>query len=223
VLRAENVALHFDAGAMKALDGVDFEIREGEFVAVVGPSGCGKSSLLNILGTLESPTSGDLHFRSRPYSSMRDASLFRRQHMGFIFQAFHLMSTLSTIDNVLLPTIGAAGSPADHRARAVSLLTRLGLDGRLHHFPGGMSGGERQRVAIARALINRPGVILADEPTGSLDSAAARQVLDRLTSARAKAGVTIVMVTHDAAVAARADRIVRLRDGRLDTGGEYSA
>ena len=216
VLRAENVALHFDAGAMKALDGVDFEIREGEFVAVVGPSGCGKSSLLNILGTLESPTSGDLHFRSRPYSSMRDASLFRRQHMGFIFQAFHLMSTLSTIDNVLLPTIGAAGSPADHRARAVGLLTRLGLDGRLHHFPGGMSGGERQRVAIARALINRPGIILADEPTGSLDSVSAEHVLDLLTELRKEHSLTMVMVTHDPSVSSRADRIVRMRDGKID-------
>ncbi len=219
VLRAENVALHFDGGATKALNGVSVQIHEGEFVAVVGPSGCGKSSLLNILGTLESPTSGDLYFRARPYSSMRDASLFRRQHMGFVFQAFHLISTLSAIDNVLLATIGASGSPADHRSRAVSLLTRLGLDGRLHHFTGGMSGGERQRVAIARALINRPQIILADEPTGSLDSVSAAQVLDLLTELRKEHSLTMVMVTHDPSVSQRADRIVCMRDGRIDVVG----
>lgn len=218
LLRAENVALHFDRGATKALNGVNVHIHEGEFVAVVGPSGCGKSSLLNILGTLESPTTGDLYFRARPYASIRDASLFRRQHLGFIFQAFHLISTLSAIDNVLLPTIGASGLPSDYRARAVGLLVRLGLEGRLHHFPGAMSGGERQRVAIARALINRPGIILADEPTGSLDSVSTTQVLDLLTEMRKELSLTMVMVTHDPSVSSRADRIVRMRDGKIDDG-----
>ena len=198
------------------MDGVNIQVHGGEFVAVVGPSGCGKSSLLNILGMLESPTSGDMYFRSSSYSSIRDASLFRRQQMGFIFQAFNLISTLSTIDNVLLPTIGVSGSPADLRARAAGLLATLGLGGRLHHFPGVMSGGERQRVAIARALINRPGIILADEPTGSLDSVSAEHVLDLLTKLRKEYSLTMVIVTHDPSVSSRADRIVRMRDGKID-------
>jgi len=223
VLRVENLALHFDQGRVKALDGVDMEVGEGEFVAITGASGCGKSSLLSLLGTLDMPTSGEIHFRSQAYSGIRDPSSFRRRHIGFVFQSFHLMPTLSAWDNVLIPTVGGIGAAADHRERARALLSKLGLQERLDHFPSKLSGGERQRVAIARALINDPDVILADEPTGSLDSHSARQVLDLLTDIRNERGLTLILVTHDPVVAARADRQVSMHDGRIErsrgTGG----
>ena len=223
LIRAEGLALRFADGRACALDGVDLCVARQEFVAIAGPSGCGKSSLLNLIGMLDVPTAGRLFLRDQPYTEVADPALFRRRHFGFVFQSFHLIPTLTALENVMLPTVAVRERRHDALERAWQLLADMGLDERAAHLPSELSGGERQRVAIARALVNAPDVIVADEPTGSLDSAAARQVLDRLTSARAKAGVTIVMVTHDAAVAARADRIVRLRDGRLDTGGEYSA
>jgi putative ABC transport system ATP-binding protein len=216
VIRGDKLALHFDAGKTKALNGIDIEVRDGEFVAMVGPSGCGKSSLLNLIGTLDRPTSGEIYFRSQPYSAIRDLSLFRRQHIGFIFQSFHLIPTLTALQNVVVPTIGCPGSTDNHRERARSLLSRLGLRERMDHFPGQLSGGERQRVAIARALVNDPDVILADEPTGSLDSTNAAQVLDVIAEVRKEKGLTVVMVTHDPSVSGRADRIVHVRDGMND-------
>ncbi|MFA5826296.1 MAG: ABC transporter ATP-binding protein [Gallionellaceae bacterium] len=218
ILHIEGLNLHFDDGQTKALNGIDLDVREGEFVAIVGPSGSGKSSLLNVIGTLDAPTSGELVFRDQPYSKIRDASLFRRENIGFIFQAFHLIPTLSALDNVIVPTIGCDGAADDYKAHAEALLTQLGLRERLHHFPGKLSGGERQRVAIARALINRPRVILADEPTGSLDSANADQVLNLLTGIVKQQGLTLIMVTHDATVSARSDRIIYMRDGRIEQG-----
>ncbi len=223
VVRAEALALHFDDGRTRALDGVDLDIGEGEFVAIVGPSGCGKSSLLNLIGMLDAPTAGRLYFRSRPYGEVVDPSLFRRRHIGFVFQSFHLIPTLSALDNVVIPTVGGPGSAGEHRQRARGLLERLGLGDRLDHLPNRMSGGERQRVAIARALINDPDVILADEPTGSLDSANAAQVLDLLAEVRREQGLTVVLVTHDANVSARAERVVHVRDGRIETRAEVTA
>jgi putative ABC transport system ATP-binding protein len=218
VVRGENLALHFDHGKTKALNGIDIEIREGEFVAMVGPSGCGKSSLLNLIGTLDTPTCGEIYFHSRPYSTIRDRSLFRRQHIGFIFQSFHLIPTLSALDNVVVATIGCQGSASNHRDRARGLLSKLGLRDRLDHFPSTMSGGERQRVAIARALINDPDLILADEPTGSLDSENAAHVLEVIADIRKEHGLTVIVVTHDATVSSRADRVVHVRDGKIDHG-----
>ncbi len=220
VLSTKGLALHFDGGRTKALDGVDIDIREGEFVAITGPSGCGKSSLLNLFGTLDSPTSGELFFRGQPYSAIREFSLFRRENIGFIFQSFHLIPTLTALDNVLVPAIGSSGPKDGHRERAKALLLQMGLQDRLYHFPAQMSGGERQRVAIARALINNPAIILADEPTGSLDSANAVQVLDMMVRMRQEESLTIVMVTHDAGVSSRADRIIRMRDGRVEPDEE---
>jgi putative ABC transport system ATP-binding protein len=220
IVRIETLALHFDDGKTKALNGIDIEIREGEFLALVGPSGCGKSSLLNIIGTLDSPTAGQIYFRSRPYSTIGNFSLFRRQHIGFIFQSFHLIPTLSALDNVVVPTIGGPGSVSDHKERAKGLLSRLGLRDRMEHFPNKMSGGERQRVAIARSLINNPDVILADEPTGSLDSTNATEVLDLIAEIRKEKGLTAIIVTHDSSVSSRADRVVHMRDGKLDHRGE---
>jgi len=223
IIRADNLKLYFDEGQTKALDGVSLTIRAGEFVALVGPSGCGKSSLLNLIGTLDLPTSGEIHYRAAPYSELSDLSLFRRQHIGFIFQSFNLIATLSALDNVLVATIGGKSAASDYLQRATELLSKLGLKKRLHHLPGKLSGGERQRVAIARALINDPDIILADEPTGSLDSASAEQVLALLAEVRKERGLTIVMVTHDASVSAHADRIIQLRDGKLAYPDEVTA
>jgi putative ABC transport system ATP-binding protein len=218
ILHIEGLHLHFDNGQTKALNGVDVDVREGEFVAIVGPSGSGKSSLLNVMGTLDAPTSGELVFREQSYSKIKDASLFRRENIGFIFQLFHLIPTLSALENVIVPTIGCDGAASEYKARAEALLTQLGLRDRLHHFPGKLSGGERQRVAIARSLINKPRMILADEPTGSLDSANAAQVLDILTDIVKQQGLTLIMVTHDANVSAQADRIITMRDGKIEQG-----
>ncbi|MDR3482305.1 MAG: ABC transporter ATP-binding protein [Burkholderiaceae bacterium] len=225
IVRAENLALHFDQNKTRALDGINVDVGEGEFLAIVGPSGCGKSSLLNLIGLLDAPTAGEIYFRGQPYSAIRDPSLFRRKHIGFVFQSFHLIPTLSVLENVLVPTIAGpasiSASRQDCMRSARSLLSRLGLDGKLDQFPGTMSGGERQRVAIARALINNPDLILADEPTGSLDSSNAAQVLDLLCEFKREKGLTVIMVTHDADVSARADRAIHVRDGRLDLREEY--
>lgn len=216
LIEVQSAALHFDHGKIRALNGIDLTVRQGEFLAVVGPSGCGKTSLLNLIGALEVPTSGEIYFRSRPYSTIRDSSLFRREHFGFIFQSFHLIPTLTALENVLVATIGCAGSARSHERRARNLLTQLGLKDRLSHLPSALSGGERQRTAIARALINEPDVLLADEPTGSLDSANAALLLDLIAQIRETRGVTVILVTHEPEVCARADRIVGVRDGRLD-------
>ncbi|MEO8921841.1 MAG: ABC transporter ATP-binding protein [Caldimonas sp.] len=211
--------MRFDGGAITALAGVSLAIDRGEFVAITGPSGCGKSTLLNLIGMLEVPTSGELFFESCRYSRVGDPSLFRRANFGFVFQSFHLIATLSALDNVIVPTIGCPGPARAHTRRARELLGRLGLEGRLDHLPSTLSGGERQRVAIARALINDPLVVLADEPTGSLDSASAGEVLDLLTGLRAERGLTLVIVTHDPDVSKRADRVVAMRDGRVLAAG----
>jgi ABC-type lipoprotein export system ATPase subunit len=216
MLRIAGLTLHFDEGQTRALNGVDLEIRAGEFVAIVGASGSGKSSLLNVIGTLDLPTAGKVSLGEQEYSAIKDISLFRRENIGFIFQSFNLIPTLSALDNVIVPTVGCGGSADEHKSRAEALLTQLGMRERLGHFPGKLSGGEKQRVAIARALINRPRMILADEPTGSLDSANATQVLDILTDVVKQQGLTLVMVTHDASVSARADRIIRMRDGKIE-------
>ena len=207
--------MRFDGGAVTALDGVTLSIAAGEFVAITGPSGCGKSTLLNLLGLLDRPTSGEIIVASKAYSTVRDSSLFRRQQFGFVFQSFHLLPTLSALDNVLVPTIGCPGTPREHAGRAHRLLAQMGLERRLDQFPGTMSGGERQRVAIARALINDPKAILADEPTGSLDSATAAEVLNLLIDLQRERGLTLIVVTHDATVSKFANRLVPMRDGKL--------
>lgn len=216
ILRISGLTLHFDEGRTRALDGVELEVDEGEFVSIVGPSGSGKSSLLNIIGTLEEPTAGEIVLREQRYSHIKDSSLFRRENIGFVFQSFHLIPTLSALDNVIVPTVACGGTASAYRERAEELLIQLGLRERLAHLPGKLSGGERQRVAIARALINRPRMLLADEPTGSLDSGNAAQVLDILTGIVRQQGLTLIMVTHDAAVSARSDRIIHMRDGKID-------
>jgi putative ABC transport system ATP-binding protein len=219
-------------GGVRALRGVDVSVEDGEFVAVTGPSGCGKSTLLNLLGGLDRPTAGELTLAGRRVEGFSEArwAHLRREEIGFVFQFFNLIGNLSVADNVELPGLLAGLSGREARARRTELLTTLGIAAHAEQSPLKLSGGQQQRVAIARALINRPQVLLADEPTGNLDSASARDVMALLRGMHDERGQTIVLVTHDARVAARADRVITMRDGevanetRLDAGrGDVAA
>ncbi len=213
-------------GGVRALDGVGVAVADGEFVAVTGPSGCGKSTLLNLLGGLDRPTSGEIELAGRRVDGYSEArwALARRREIGFVFQFFNLIANLSVADNVELPGLLAGLSAKEARTRRTELLASLGIAEYAGAAPGRLSGGQQQRVAIARALVNRPRVLLADEPTGNLDSASARDVIALLRAAHDERGQTIVLVTHDARVASRADRVIAMRDGavvhetRLDEG-----
>jgi putative ABC transport system ATP-binding protein len=202
---------------VRALDGVSIEIAAGEMVAIMGPSGSGKSTLLHLLGALETPTSGEIELAGRRFDGLddRQLTLLRRDGIGFVFQFFNLLGTLSAEENVLLPALIAGRQDNDMRERARSLLERVGLAARAEHLPSELSGGEQQRVSIARALLMRPALVLADEPTGNLDSHSSREILDLLGELNRDEGHTIVMVTHDPAAAATAGRVVFLRDGEL--------
>jgi putative ABC transport system ATP-binding protein len=213
-------------GEVAALDGVTLRIGAGELVAIEGPSGSGKSTLLQLLGALDRPTDGSLRFDGRELSSLSDAALtaLRSRSIGFVFQSFNLIPTLTAVENVEAAMVPIGGDRAGRRARALELLESVGLGARATHLPSRLSGGEQQRVAIARALANEPQLILADEPTGNLDSATAEDVVDILRSL-ADRGVTVVIVTHAADVAAVASRRIRLRDGRIafDSGPAVNA
>jgi len=202
------------AGLVRALDAVELEVAPGETLAVMGPSGCGKSTLLHLLGGLERPSAGEVWLAGRRIDQLSERALarLRRHAIGFVFQAFHLMDELTAVENVELPALLAGRSPHPARRRALELLEQVGLSDRAEHLPSALSGGERQRVAIARALSNEPLVVLADEPTGNLDSAATLDVLRLLDSLRAT-GQTLLIVTHDARIAAAADRLISMRDG----------
>jgi putative ABC transport system ATP-binding protein len=201
-------------GLVCALDSVELEVASGETVAVMGPSGCGKSTLLHLLGGLERPSAGEVCLEGRRVDQLSERALarLRRHAIGFVFQAFHLMDELTAVENVELPALLAGRSRRAARRRAEELLEQVGLADRADHLPSALSGGQRQRVAIARALSNDPLVVLADEPTGNLDSAATLDVLRLLDSLRA-AGQTLVIVTHDERIAATADRLISMRDG----------
>ncbi|WP_157530065.1 ABC transporter ATP-binding protein [Microtetraspora niveoalba] len=201
-------------GRVRAVDDVDLEVPEGQMLAVMGPSGCGKSTLLHLLGGLERPSDGEVWLAGQRIDTLGERALarLRRRSVGFVFQAFHLVEELSAAENVELPALLAGRSPREARRRAHSLLERVGLDARARHLPSQLSGGQRQRVAIARALVNDPLVVMADEPTGNLDTAATLDALRIFEDLRA-AGQTLVIVTHDERVAATADRLVSMRDG----------
>jgi putative ABC transport system ATP-binding protein len=203
-------------GLVRAVDEVDLEVATGETLAVMGPSGCGKSTLLHLLGGLDRPSAGEVWLNDRRTDRLSERALagLRRGEIGFVFQAFHLMDELTARENIELPALLAGRSPREARRRALALLDRVGLADRAGHLPSALSGGQRQRVAIARALINDPLVVLADEPTGNLDSAATLEVL-RLFEQLRVSGLTMVIVTHDERVAATADRLVSMRDGAL--------
>ncbi|WP_245646306.1 ABC transporter ATP-binding protein [Nocardiopsis trehalosi] len=201
---------------MWAVDRVDLDVPAGQTLAITGASGCGKSTLLQLLGGLDRPTEGEVWLGGRRVDDLGERALarMRRRSIGFVFQAFHLMDELTAAENVELPALLAGAAPRTARRRAAGLLDRVGLADRARHLPSKLSGGQRQRVAIARALVNEPLVVLADELTGNLDSAATSEVLRLFDGLRA-AGQTLVMVTHDERVAATADRVVSLRDGML--------
>jgi ABC-type lipoprotein export system ATPase subunit len=214
-LEAKALTREFDEGQVKALRGVDFSIKEGEFVAIIGPSGCGKSTLLQLLGALDRPTSGTLFYRGISLPDHPNPAGYRAREVGFIFQAFHLLPTFTAAENVQIPMFEIDRSASERRARALELLKQVGLEHRLDHFPSKLSGGERQRVAIARSLANGPSLLLADEPTGNLDSENAHSVLDLIISLQQEQGRTMVLVTHDPTIAGRAGRILRMIDGRI--------
>jgi putative ABC transport system ATP-binding protein len=216
VLRARGLRKDYGQGEglVRAVDGVDLDVAPGETVAVMGPSGCGKSTLLHVLGGLDRASGGEVWLAERRIDGIGEKALarMRRTAVGFVFQAFHLMEELTAVENVELAALLAGRSPRAARLRAVDLLERVGLADRAGFLPSALSGGQRQRVGVARALVNEPLVVLADEPTGNLDSAATLEVL-RLFESLHEAGQTLVVVTHDARIAATADRLIAMRDG----------
>jgi len=199
------------------LDDVTFEIPAKQMVAIVGPSGSGKSTLLGLIAGLDRPTAGSIRLNGVDITSMSEAALarYRRAHVGYIFQSFHLIPTLTARENVLVP-LELGGLPAPNE-RAIELLSAVGLRDRLHHYPVQLSGGEQQRVAVARAFACRPSVLLADEPTGNLDSTTGQEVIDLLLALQRDHGTTLILVTHDPAVASSMQRVVVLRDGRIES------
>jgi ABC-type lipoprotein export system ATPase subunit len=204
-----------DGAEVRALDGVDLAIRRGEMVAVMGPSGSGKSTLLNMLGALDRPTSGRVLVNGQDLATIKDVDRFRARTVGFVFQFYNLLPTLTARENIEIPMQGQPISRGKRRQRAEELLHLVGLGDRLHHQPAQLSGGERQRVAIARALANEPAMLLADEPTGNLDSQSGMEVMELLQKINRERAMTMLLVTHDPRVARTAQRILSMQDGRI--------
>lgn len=200
----------------QALDHINLEIKDGEFVSIMGPSGCGKSTLLNIIGLLDQPTDGKVLIDNTDIAGLNDrqAAAFRNRTLGFVFQNFHLIPSLNVTDNVELPLLFGNVPASERKERVAAVLEQVGLSHRAKHFPSQLSGGQCQRVAIARAIVGKPQIILADEPTGNLDSKMGKEIIDLLLELN-RQGVTIVMVTHDESIAQKTSRIVRLLDGKL--------
>jgi putative ABC transport system ATP-binding protein len=217
VLEAKEIRKQYRMGEylVNALDGVDFQVEKGEFVAIMGPSGSGKSTLLHLLGGLDGPTEGNIILAGQPLArlSERKATLVRRHNVGFVFQFFNLLPTLSAEENILLPVIIDGKDQRKYKERLNGLLELVGLTDRRHHKPDQLSGGEQQRVAIARALVTQPAILLADEPTGNLDSKTGTSIMELLKRSCAELDQTVIVVTHDAKAAAYADRVIFLRDG----------
>ena len=206
-----------------ALRGVDVDIARSEYVAIMGPSGSGKSTLMNIIGCLDRPSAGEYTLNGKRVSRMKDRELahIRNHDIGFVFQTFNLLQRATALQNVELPLVYAGSARRDRRQRAAEALKQVGLEARMSHTPGELSGGQRQRVAIARALVNRPSILLADEPTGNLDSTTAGEILGTFDQLHA-AGNTIILVTHDEGVARRARRIIRIRDGMIEADSTHA-
>jgi putative ABC transport system ATP-binding protein len=205
--------------AVHALAGVDLSIDEGEFVAIMGPSGSGKSTAMNLIGCLDTPTSGEYLFKGVSLSRLgRDQrTLLRRHFLGFVFQGFNLLPRTTAVENVELPLIYRGLPQGQRRTLAMRALSRVGLDGREHHTSAELSGGQQQRVAIARAIVTDPAVLLADEPTGNLDTRTSREIMELVTSLNRDQGITVIMVTHETDIAAYAHRVVRFVDGRVES------
>ncbi len=218
VISISGVVKTFEGGRLRALDGVDLAVQKGEFVAIVGPSGCGKSTLLHLVAALDRPDEGSIVVAGHDLAAAQRLNEYRARDVGMVFQLDNLLPTLTASENVQVPMFGQGLSGKGRRKRADELLAMVGLAGRTRNRPPQLSGGERQRVAIARALANAPAILLADEPTGRLDSASGRRVLELLEQVRREQGITVILVTHDPAIAARADRIVQMLDGRIANG-----
>lgn len=216
ILEAREVRKSYDGGSIEALRGADLRIAAGEYVAINGASGSGKSTLLHLLGGLDTPTSGQILFRNASLGSDIDLDSYRSRKVGFIFQAFYLMPTLRAFENVQLPMLALNPCSFDRAERAHSLLKEVGLEHRVRSYPNQLSAGERQRVAIARALANNPEILLADEPTGNLDSANSARIMDILTGIQRQHGMTLIVVTHDDNIAGAAPRHIRMRDGKVE-------
>ena len=214
-IEAVDVRKTFDRGLVKALDGVNLTVTAGEYVAITGPSGCGKSTFLHLLAALDRPDSGTLRVDGLDLATLDDPNRYRRERVGLVFQLHNLLPHLSALDNVEIAMIGTKQTTQQQRTRAYELLGAVDLTGFEHRRPPELSGGERQRVALARALANHPRLLLADEPTGSLDTHAVHRALDLLARLHEREQLTIVVVTHDSAVAAAADRLIQLEDGRV--------
>ena len=215
MIKAKNIHKSFDA--LEVLKGVDIEIAKGEIVSIVGPSGAGKTTLLRILGTLDRPDAGDVEVNDVNFSKLNEKELaaFRNKHIGFIFQFHQLLPEFTALENVMIPALIARKDTKSVTARAKELIGYLGLSERMEHKPSELSGGEKQRVAVARALINNPSVLLADEPSGSLDSKNRDELHKLLFDVREKFGLTLVIVTHDKELAALSDRVIEMKDGKM--------
>ena len=225
IIKTENIVKDYILGKIKvrALNGIDLQIQKGEFVAIMGPSGSGKSTLMHILGCLDSPTDGTYYLDDVLVSKMPKASLaaVRNRKIGFVFQSFNLLPHLNILKNVELPLMYGGMSKRKRTAKAKEVLQNVGLGDRLKHKPGELSGGQRQRVAIARAIVNDPSILLADEPTGNLDSQSGGDILEIFTELHSQ-GNTVIIVTHDQAIASRAERIIKIKDGKIVDGNSDS-
>jgi len=215
-LEVRNLCKSYDDGRIEALRGVSLTIDAGDYVAISGASGSGKSTLLQLLGGLDVPTSGEVLFENALLGTAVHLDEYRAHRIGFIFQAFYLLPTLRAIDNVQVPMLAVNGNPSNRADRAEALLRELGLEHRLHQYPNELSAGERQRVAIARALANNPSILLADEPTGNLDSVNSARIMEILTGIQKKRGMTLIIVTHENDIAHAAPRHIRIRDGKVE-------
>ena len=217
MIRLENIEKVYRTDTVEtlAVNGINLHVQKGEFLSIMGPSGCGKSTLLNIMGLLDEPSRGQIRIADQQIDRFTDKQLasFRNEKLGFIFQSYHLINDLQVLDNVELPLLYRNSSAQSRRKLATAALEKVGLSNRLKHFPTQLSGGQRQRVAISRAIVGEPQIILADEPTGNLDSAMGNEIMDILINLNKNEGTTIVMVTHDESMAHKTDRLVRLFDG----------
>jgi putative ABC transport system ATP-binding protein len=216
ILEARGLRKSYDEGRIEALRGVDLAIAAGDFVSISGASGSGKSTLLQLLGGLDTPTTGEVLFKNEKLGSAIDLDTYRSRSVGFIFQAFHLLPTLRVLENVQVPMLALSPTPHNRAERAEALLREMGLEHRLRQYPNELSAGERQRVAIARALANEPELLLADEPTGNLDSVNSARIMEILTGIQKVRGMTLIVVTHENAIAHSAARQIRIRDGRIE-------
>ena len=218
---AQGLVKHFEGGRIHAVSGLDLEIGVGEFVAICGPSGCGKTTLLNLIAAIERPDAGTLRVAGRSLTNLTEAEadVHRQSSVGLVFQLHNLLPNLTALENVQVPMLAAGRSPLERGRRALALLQRVGLAGRQYALPTRLSGGERQRVAIARALANRPQILLADEPTGALDSVSGQRLLDLLDEVQRERETTLVVVTHDERIAGRAGRVLHMLDGKITDAG----